>query len=895
MKKKIFYSSRGWKTFLAFVFVVSLICQGTNLALADTSSIPSPAQFHGYELGTTYTITAALYEYYRELARLSPRVDYLEYGRTIQGRPLPMLLISSEKNLNNKENIRNRIMQLTQVTKKITDNKLNEIISDTPAVVWFFIVDADEEAGVEVLQEIAYDLATRDDPDAQNIRDNVLLIMTPLTNPDSHARYTTWHKLYDVDGASLDPYAVENRAHWGMNTDGNAYGIDVNRDFGWFVTPEMQALARKAMYWHPQFWLDIHSGPNVLFMPPFPPPHHPLWSKLAPKWWKAVAKKAHENFGPRGWSFNSQYRYEGVTSIGFATSWGMLGPGIASFLYESFGGRPGKTEAFRRSDGTIATMRMAMDRHYMGMWSMLQVASEQREELLQDSHKAVIEAVDEALSSPVRGVVIPADGSGVDPYKVKRLINRLTLQNVKVEHVKEPLTIKARSFYKLDDEKSHEFSKGSYLIDFVQPQAKLVRALLDPTIDYSNPQVQLPYDRMMPYYDMTWQVLPFIFGVPAFALSESVEIPLETVEQAVKYNGSIKKLEREEPPYAYVLPPGLESNYRIAIRLMREGYRLRVFRSWFRIGTTRYPKGTLAALRSRNPEGLGKRIEQLAEDYKGFVVEIEGPYTDAGVAFGDVARLMAVPTPLVAVVADWPVNQDHTFGGIRNVLEADFGFAFTPVMLDTINQRDLSKYTAVVLPHAGMNVRGGPGFNQGYKGILNIENLRKYVLSGGTLIVVHGAAEVVAEDEILGHDINFKGWAKYTNGATLRANWNVKPDPEDPVFWKPGLDQAGFPLIASGYVQEEFAAPAVYPVMLEVKEGSDAKIMACYSKDADRLLLDGYMLESDKEMLAGYPFVIIQPVGRGKVIYFASDPTFRGYWYELNILFLNSIIFGPLL
>ncbi len=61
------------------------------------------------------------------------------------------------------------------------------------------------------------------------------------------------------------------------------------------------------------------------------------------------------------------------------------------------------------------------------------------------------------------------------------------------------------------------------------------------------------------------------------------------------------------------------------------------------------------------------------------------------------------------------------------------------------------------------------------------------------------------------------------------------------------------------------------------------------------LLLDGFMASSDKEKLAGRPFVVIQPVGRGRVIFFACDPTFRGYWYGLNLLFLNSLILGPLL
>lgn len=859
-------------------------------------SVPSPSEFHGYGLGTTYTITANLYDYYRALAQRSSRVEYREYGRSIQGRPLSALFISSEENLAAKDEARERIWKLTHTTEPLAASELAGLITGTPVVVCIFIVDTDEEAGVEVLQEIAYDLATREDALARTVRDNVLVILAPLTNPDAHARYVTWHKLYDVDGASVDPYAVENRAHWGMNTDGNAFGIDVNRDFGFFVSPEMQALARTLVHWRPQLLLDIHSGPDVIFLPPFPPPHHPLWPEEASKWWDRVARRANDHFGRRGWSFNTREGYEGVTSVSFGLSWGMLGPSVSAFLYETFGGRPRKTEAFVRTDGTLATMRMAMDRHAVGTWSLLEIAAERREELLQDAHRVVSRAVEEARSGPVRAIVFPADGAGVDPAKVDRLVERLTLQGIRVERLQENYTAASHDFFEMGKATQRTFPAGSHVIDMVQPMARLARALLDPTVESADPQVLVPFRRRMPYYDTTWSVMPFLFGVEARAVEEPIAARRDVVEGQAERPGKIERVDRQEPPYAYLLPAGLESSYRILVRLMREGYRWRVFRAPFRIGDRAYPKGTWAAIRTRNPDGLGARVEDLVRDFGGTAVEVAGPYTDAGVAFGDDVRLAPIPHPLVAVVADWPVAQDHIFGGIRSVLEADFGFPFTPVMLETINRRDLSKYTAVVLPHAGMDIRGGPGFTAGYKGLLEVENLRRYVQGGGTLIVVQGAAEVVAADEVLGADVDVEGWAELTNGPTLRARWETGVDVGfETTTWKPGLGEVGFPLLASGYEKEEFAAPGAYPVLLAVAEDGRAQVIARYGSDGRSLLLDGFMAASDKEKLAGRPFVVIQPVGEGRVIYFACDPTFRGYWYGLNLLFLNTLILGPLL
>jgi hypothetical protein len=892
---------RPMKNLMALLLIYPVLAPA-GLFAQTPATVRSPSEFHGYELGTRYTITAGLYDYYRSLAESSSRVEYREYGRSIQGRPLPMLVVSSEANLADQEVLQDRFRRLTDATSATPESELAVLTGSTPALVWIFIVDTDEEAGVEVLQEVAYELATRSDVEAQAIRDNTLIILTPLTNPDSHARYVTWHKLYNVAGASLDENAIENEAHWGMNTDGNAYGIDVNRDFGWFVTPEMQALAREMVAWRPQITLDVHSGPDVIFLPPFPRPFHPLWPRQAPDWWTRLAERASENFGRRGWTFNSRQGYEGVTSVGFGLSWGMLGSSVASFLYETFGGRPGKTLSFRRSDGTIATMRMAMDRHSVGIWSLLQLVAENREELLRDAHQAVVEGVEAARGAPVRGVAFAGEGEGVDPDKVSRLIQRLTLQGVEVRRAGSPFTLQASPFFALASSSARTFESGTYVVNFAQPRARLARALLDPTIDYDAPLVELPYGRRMPYYDVTWGALPNLFGVETFALREAPfggnETPTtnELVHDGAARQGDVRTLGRAEPPYAWILPPGLESSYRIATRLMREGYRLRVFHAPFELAGERFDKGTLAAIRQRNPDGLGARLGQLVEEHGGTAIEIAGPFTEAGVSFGDESRLVAVPPPLVAVLADWPVAHDHIYGGIRNVLEADFGFAFSPVMLETINGADLSRYTAVVLPHAGMAIRGGPGFSAGYAGKLDVENLRRYVRGGGTLIAVKGAAAEVSRDSILGADLSFVGWASEANGAALRVEW-VVGEPTDSVLakWRPGLGSVGAPFVSVGLRATEFAAPGAYPVLLEADPGGGTEILARYGANATTLVLDGFVTEADRERIAGRPFLAIRRVGQGRVIYLADDPTYRGQWYGLNLLFLNLLLFGPML
>lgn len=845
----------------------------------------SPQAFHGYELGTRYTVTGNHFDYYKHLAENSPHVDHVEYGRSIQNRPLVSLFISSEENLRNKEVIRRRNARYTQVTERLSTEQLAEFVEDTPAILWIFIVDTDEEAGVEVLSEIAYELATKDDPLTRKIRDNLIVIFSPLTNPDSHARYVTWHQLYDVHGAANDPQAVENTPHWGMNTDGNAHGIDVNRDFGFFVTPEMSALGKAITEWRPHLILDVHSGPTTHFVPPYGPPYHDLWPEKAYQWWVDFAEETGRRFAERGWSLFSRSNFDGLANVGFGLSWGMLSTSVSTYLFETYGGRPGRTTSFIRTDGTLATMRMAMDRHALGAWTLMELAVDKREELLHDCYEMVVEGVEAASAGELQQVIIPAEGPSVDPTKVNRLVNRLMLQGIEVRQATDELNVVAKPLMNLHEPVDTIFAEGTFVIDFQQPQARLARALLDPTIDERNPQVWAPSWRKMPFYDVTWNILPYIFGVEAYGTATRADLPTTTRTLPAAVETDVRKA------YAYAIPNGREANLKLITQLLQDGFKIRAFKNWFEYGGKRYPKGTFAILSLRNPESLHQRLNELNAYLHADIIPIDNPFTEKGVTFGDDQSLAPIPKPAVAIVADQPVPQDHVFGGIRTVLEDDFQFIFSPVMLSTINGGDLSNYTTVVLPHAGMDIRGGPGFNAGYNGKLQTDNLRTFVQNGGTLVAMHGACEIIAKDEVLGRGIDFKGWAEYTNGVILRAAFTEKENPGYLVDWRPGLTEVGKHLLASGYGDTTFAAPAAFPVLLE-KSGDNVEVVAHYSADSSKLLLDGYMLPEDSPKLTGAPFMLVATVGKGKVVYFAADITFRGYWYGLNTMFLNSLLLG---
>jgi len=842
----------------------------------------SPADFHGRELGSRFLLLESMDAYYRHLDAESPRVIYESYGRSGMGRPLPLVFVSSEENLARRDAIREATRRLTHRTDPLAQDELDRLVRDTPATIWIFILDsANENPGPEVLQEVVWELATREDETARRVRDNLLIAIMPMATPDAQVKYVNWHGIYDVPGSSRDPNAIQNRPHWGISSDGSVFGVDMNRDFTWFTTAETRAMARFGARWRPQAILDLHTGPDTFFMTPTGPPYHPLWPEENLKWARAATARAGEHFSREGFLISSGMQYAGITYLGHGLTWALMGPVVTGQFVESFGGvNPDRP----RPDGTVATLRDAMDRTGLATWAHLEVKAERREELLRDAYQVAVRSADEARSREIRTVILPAEGEGVDPDKVQRLVDRLALQGVEVHRAETGFSASAMPFMELEARETRSFPAGSFVMDLVQPFSRLARAVLDPTLDYGVPEVDPWLGRASPFYDAQIENLPLLFGVPAYASSQVVEVERHPYREGEGWARSWTAERAGATPdaFGYVMPAGLESSARLVTTLMAEGYRIRVANAPFRIGDREFTQGTWVTLADRNPPTLGARLLELAGELDAPVVPVTGSLTDAGVTLANPQIVLAVPEPRVAVVADHPVSFDHVWGGIRSTLEGDMGFPFTPVLTETVNRGDLRGYTTVVLPDA-----------RGWEGRLEMENLRSFVRGGGTVVAAKGAAEALARDPVLGAGIEAQGRATNIFGAILRAEWHHygAAEPGARVQWEPGV-RVGQPLISTG-LPREFAAPASQPVLLELVEDGGAEVLASYGSDAERLQLDGFLWDPDRDSVVGRPLVVRHPVGQGQVIYLADDITYRGLWYGLNLTFLNALVLGP--
>ncbi|HLT93232.1 MAG TPA: hypothetical protein VKZ56_01665, partial [Membranihabitans sp.] len=65
--------------------------------------------------------------------------------------------------------------------------------------------------------------------------------------------------------------------------------------------------------------------------------------------------------------------------------------------------------------------------------------------------------------------------------------------------------------------------------------------------------------------------------------------------------------------------------------------------------------------------------------------------------------------------------------------------------------------------------------------------------------------------------------------------------------------------------------------------------------DEDQPLWSGYLHASNQDLIAGGSAVQVASVGSGRIVNFADDVNFRGFWYGTNRLFANAIYFGRLI
>jgi hypothetical protein len=172
--------------------------------LPESAGVPSPAAVLGHLAGAAEVgRTADVHRYFRRLAAASDRVRVQAIGSSEEGREILLAVVSASHNLAELAYFREAAARLADPRR--TGPQEAERLAGSGKLVYYLAggLEPGEVASPEMLAELAYRLAVSERPEAQAVREQAVVLITPVAEPDAYDRAVEWHRRHLRQRAGL--------------------------------------------------------------------------------------------------------------------------------------------------------------------------------------------------------------------------------------------------------------------------------------------------------------------------------------------------------------------------------------------------------------------------------------------------------------------------------------------------------------------------------------------------------------------------------------------------------------------------------------------------------------------------------------------------------------------
>lgn len=843
------------------------------------AQIPKPEDVFGFRVGDDYKLADydQMLEYYDKLTAASERVQMIEIGKSVMGRPIKLMFISTKENLQQLDKWREISEKLARA--RISPAEAEQLVQDGKAIVWFDGgMHATERAPAQMTNELAYKIATEETPEMQKIRENVITLLVPVINPDGVDIVVDWYRknLGTPYETSSPPILYQKYV-----------GHDNNRD--WFMNnmPETRVVTN-VLYqeWYPQIVHNHHQTSPAwarIFLPPFRSPVNPRIHPGVTTGVNLVGTAMANRFAMK--------KMPGVVSAYRYSMWWNGGMRTAPYYHNMIGiltetahatptpryydpKKKPSSVAGVRSDGSEvfypypweggeSHFRDAVDYMLTASMAVLDIAADRKEEFLHNIYlmgRDAIENEKEAFA-----YVIPQ--RQWDKGEARNLIEILQRGGLEAH--------RATADFEADGQ---AYKANDIIFYGAQPFRPFLIDLLEKQ-EYPD-QYAYPGGPPRPPYDLAGWTLPMQMGVSVDRIDGKFEAETTPLNGLIEIeSGQVNGRGRA----GFVFSCRENAAYRAVNDLLQAGHSVKIIHDSLLVNGRQMAPGAFWV--------SGKNVD---EDLKALAIQ-------TGLDFYGLAQAPEVETQTmkpvkIGMYKSWIANMDE--GWSRWVFEQHH------FDLDTLHDDDmrdatqLLKYDALIIPSQGKaGIMHGrtkdliPEEYAGGMGLNGVVALSSYVRRGGTLITFDEASDFAIEQL----------------GLPIR---NVTERLSSEQFFIPGsLVRAKVDLNHPlGYgMQEEIAASFSRSRAFEVYkrsyrgEGGQEDIKKAPEAEADvvvkfaekDLLMSGWA-NGEERYLKNKAALIQVPHGEGKVVLFSFRPQFRGqprgtYKLIFNAIFSNAV------
>ncbi len=547
-------------------------------AAGTAAAVPSPQSILGFNPGDDRTIAdwKQITDYFARLDRASDRVQVQSIGTSTLGHSMIAVFISAPENIRSLEKYKTIQARLADPRKVSTDAERDQLVREGKTVVVISCsIHSTEIVASQMSMQLAYGLASQNDPDTLSILSNTILILVPSPNPDGvdivaqHYRETLGTVLEGREPPRLYHYYA---------------GHDDNRD--WFMMNLKETKAVTRLLWHewfPQIVYDVHqqgSNGSRFFVPPFYDPPNPHIAPLLLREVGLIGHKMAADVTAAG--------FTGILTNALYDTWWHGGFRTAPYYHNSIGILTEAASARLMSPSNVTReqlmrsstrgMRSAMEAttNFPNPWaggawrprdimqmeliachSLLSLASNYRADYLRDFFELGKANLSSAEEGAPLGYLIPA-GQGRDE-NVSKMVGALIEQGVEVYRLDKELhanrgeqTITRtgnisfgnqppRPFFagiSVTNRETGEVPAGSYIVFLNQPYRKNVLALFEPQV-YPD-RVTATGEAERPY-DVAGWTLPMLMGVDALAVLSITEPPADRKLTLLKSENDVRR------------------------------------------------------------------------------------------------------------------------------------------------------------------------------------------------------------------------------------------------------------------------------------------------------------------------------------------------------------------